>query len=688
MASTTTNYGFPYPEDADPVDVAGDLQALADDIDSKLSEAVADTVGGMVTSNTENGISVTYDDNDNTLDFDVADFDITLLGDVSGSASIVNLASASVNVSIIDDSHNHSSSTITDFAEAVADTVGNMVTSNTENGITVEYDDNDNTLDFDVADFDIVLSGDVSGSATVTNLASINISASVADNSHNHVASNITDFESAVEAVTEAFVTIDLPSGTDPVATIYNDTLTISESNGILVSGSGSNTVDISTNATPLNTASALVSRSADKTFDISGIDFDVSASPSAVSPGTLYWNSEEGTLDLGMNSDVIQSVGMEFYMPPVKNDSGEDIPNGSFVMATGAQGDRITIAKAVTDGSVAPEYMIGIATHTIPNGAEDGLITTNGIVRDIDTSDWSVGTVLYPNSASAGALSASVGIAPEIRTPIAIVLRQHQNTGRIYVRMNNAHKFGEEQDVKLTSLADNDVAVYDSGQSLWINTDISTLVNSASVINAQNLVVSGDLTVSGSTTYINTTELLIEDNLVTLNSGTSGSPSLNAGIEIDRGDLTNTALRWNETSDVWQFTNDGSTYYDLVDFDTAFAAKTTDDLTEGSNEYFTTEKAQDAAASMITGGTHTNITVSYDDEANTLNFSGTATITQEQVQDDVAPLFTHSNHTNITATYDDDNNEIILVGSAEGGGGGSAVATNVGLSNSWWLGV
>lgn len=41
-------------------------------------------------------------------------------------------------------------STISDFAEAVSDQVGTMVTSNTETGITVTYQDADNTLDFTV----------------------------------------------------------------------------------------------------------------------------------------------------------------------------------------------------------------------------------------------------------------------------------------------------------------------------------------------------------------------------------------------------------------------------------------------------------------------------------------------------------------------------------------------------------
>ena len=197
--------------------------------------------------------------------------------------------------------------------------------------------------------------------------------------------------------------------------------------------------------------------------------DTDISASSIGASAGVMFWNNEEGTVDIGMNNEVFQSVGMEFYMPPTKNNSGEEITNGSFVMATGVQGDRITIAKAVTDGSVAPQYMIGIATETIPDGSEDGLVTTHGIVRNINTSLWPVGTVLYPNSASAGALSASANSAPGIKTPIAIVLRQHPTTGRIYVRMDIGYKYGEiNSDVEITNLLDGDVLVYRNNK--WVN--------------------------------------------------------------------------------------------------------------------------------------------------------------------------------------------------------------------------
>ena len=52
------------------VDVDGTLEADAITVDgTSLAEVISDTVGAMVGSNTETGISVTYEDGDNTLDF-------------------------------------------------------------------------------------------------------------------------------------------------------------------------------------------------------------------------------------------------------------------------------------------------------------------------------------------------------------------------------------------------------------------------------------------------------------------------------------------------------------------------------------------------------------------------------------------------------------------------------------------
>ena len=79
------------------VDVNGILETDALTIAGiTLSESIADTVGAMVGGNTESGISVTYNDSDNTLDFDVIDPTITLTGDVTGSATMTNLGSVSI----------------------------------------------------------------------------------------------------------------------------------------------------------------------------------------------------------------------------------------------------------------------------------------------------------------------------------------------------------------------------------------------------------------------------------------------------------------------------------------------------------------------------------------------------------------------------------------------------------------
>ena len=78
------------------------------------------------------------------------------------------------------------------------------------------------------------------------------------------------------------------------------------------------------------------------------------------------------------------------------------------------------------------------------------------------------------------------------------------------------------------------------------------------------NVTITGNLTVNGTTTSVNSNEVNIGDNIIKLNSDETGTPSQNAGIEIERGTSTNVAFRWNETSDVWQFTNDGTTYNNL----------------------------------------------------------------------------------------------------------------------------
>jgi len=77
------------------------------------------------------------------------------------------------------------------------------------------------------------------------------------------------------------------------------------------------------------------------------------------------------------------------------------------------------------------------------------------------------------------------------------------------------------------------------------------------------DLAVTGNLIVSGSRIEINTATVLLNDNIVTINSDLPNniSPTEDAGIEINRGSSTNVSILWNETLDAWTFTNDGSSY-------------------------------------------------------------------------------------------------------------------------------
>jgi hypothetical protein len=62
-------YEFPFPLSGDVVDVSGDIELLALKLDTSINEIIQDVVGLMVSSNTENGVDVTYNDSTGKLNF-------------------------------------------------------------------------------------------------------------------------------------------------------------------------------------------------------------------------------------------------------------------------------------------------------------------------------------------------------------------------------------------------------------------------------------------------------------------------------------------------------------------------------------------------------------------------------------------------------------------------------------------
>ena len=164
-------------------------------------EAVQDIVGAMFSSNTETRITATYQDADGTIDL-VVDAVTDITGN-AGTATALETArtiggvsfdgSANINLPGVNTSGNQdtsgnaatatSAATLTtartihgvsfdgsaniDLTEVVQDTVGAMFTSNTETGISVDYDDSDGTIDLVVG----TLNQDTTGNAATADLA-------------------------------------------------------------------------------------------------------------------------------------------------------------------------------------------------------------------------------------------------------------------------------------------------------------------------------------------------------------------------------------------------------------------------------------------------------------------------------------------------------------------------------------
>lgn len=69
----------------------------------------------------------------------------------------------------------------------------------------------------------------------------------------------------------------------------------------------------------------------------------------------------------------------------------------------------------------------------------------------------------------------------------------------------------------------------------------------------ANDLIVQGNLTVNGTTVTLNTTQLDVDDNIITLNKNHSGPPTLDAGLYVERGTEDDSQILFNEAADYWE---------------------------------------------------------------------------------------------------------------------------------------
>ena len=82
----------------------------------------------------------------------------------------------------------------------------------------------------------------------------------------------------------------------------------------------------------------------------------------------------------------------------------------------------------------------------------------------------------------------------------------------------------------------------------------IGQAVATNSNVQFANLTLSGNLTVNGTTTTVSSTNTVVSDTLLELGNGTSGSPSNDAGLVIERGSSDNVFIGWDESADAITF--------------------------------------------------------------------------------------------------------------------------------------
>jgi len=173
------------------------------------------------------------------------------------------------------------------------------------------------------------------------------------------------------------------------------------------------------------------------------------------------------------------------------------------------------------------------------------------------------------------------------------------------------------------------------------------------------NLVPDGNLTIGD---YVMVNDIGASLGVVGLDSNKNALIT-GSSIIVEGG----TDNSFETTLTVAEPTADRTITFKNADGTVAFVADiptTTDALTEGStNKYFSAELAQDAAADALAAGTHTNITVTYNDAANSLSLAAAPGYVDEQAVDAVAAALAAGTHTNITVGYNDAGNAISLTG-------------------------
>ena len=167
----------------------------------------------------------------------------------------------------------------------------------------------------------------------------------------------------------------------------------------------------------------------------IDSIKFNLDTTVPEHLEGQMHWDAGNNTLSIGMTGGTVElQVGQE-HLIYCFNQTGSPIPNGSCVYVDDAGDSKVRIDLADADNTtpIPDGVVVGLATESIAHGSS-GFVTTQGLVRDVNTQGITEGVPLWLSDSTPGAFVETEPQAPSIRVAIGYCIYAHVNNGIILV--------------------------------------------------------------------------------------------------------------------------------------------------------------------------------------------------------------------------------------------------------------
>jgi len=317
-------------------------------------------------------------------------------------------------------------------------------------------------------------------------------------------------------------------------------------------------------------------------------IDFNTSSAIPAWKSGRVFWDNTDGALSVyNAEQDITLQVGQENWTR-VSNRTGTTITNGTVVRLLGAHGDLPEVERAqalLVSGSVnLQNQILGVATHDIEDNSK-GFVTTQGLVRGLNTNAFNDGDTLFVGTGSSGVLQNTAPQAPYEIIPVGVCVKASPGgSGIIYVAVQEPIDFSDLSSALVEgtySYGDLWTYVQTGSVGVWKHTNqlsgsygltgsLNATQITASNLYAGNAYVSGSLTVFGPSTFYGTasfvnvtaSNLFISESFISVNIFEPIERF--GGLKVyDSGSSTASAsLAWDSLHNHWVYQNvDGLTY-------------------------------------------------------------------------------------------------------------------------------